>query len=62
MNTRFISLGLLLLFFAAGTLAQPAGDFASERELARLAVEAHGGEKFRTMKTLVVTGGVDITT
>lgn len=62
MNTRVISLGLLLLALAAGALAQPATDFTAERELARLAVEAHGGEKFRAMKTLVVTGGVDITT
>src|SRR5262245_12745850 len=30
-------------------------------ELAKLAVEAHGGEKLRKMKTLSVIGAVDVT-
>lgn len=31
-------------------------------DLAKAALEAHGGEKFKNMKTLVVRGAVDITT
>ncbi len=31
-------------------------------EMAKSAIAAHGGEKFKTMKTLVVKGSVDITT
>lgn len=37
-------------------------NFAAEMELARLALAAHGGEKLRAMKTLVVKGSVDVTT
>ncbi len=39
----------------------PAG-FAAEIELAKLAIAAHGGDKFANMKTLVVRGLVDVTT
>jgi hypothetical protein len=35
--------------------------YAAEKELARLAVAAHGGEKLRGMKTLVLGGSVDVT-
>jgi hypothetical protein len=34
-------------------------NFEAERQLAKLAVEAHGGDKLRNMKTLVVIGSVD---
>lgn len=54
--------GLFVLTFVLSVSGQPAADFAAERELARLAVEAHGGEKFRKMKTLSVIGSVDVTT
>lgn len=36
--------------------------FAAEAELAKLAVAAHGGDKLKNMKSLVVKGSVDITT
>jgi hypothetical protein len=36
--------------------------FDAEITLAKLALEAHGGEKLRAMKSLVVRGGCDITT
>ena len=36
--------------------------FETEVALAKLALEAHGGEKLRTMKTLISRGSVDITT
>jgi hypothetical protein len=36
-------------------------NFEAERQLAKLAVDAHGGEKLRNMKTLVVIGSVDAT-
>lgn len=39
-----------------------ANKFETEIALARLALEAHGGEKLRAMKTLVVRGSVDVTT
>ena len=70
-----LSLMLLILCFGAtGAFAQakeavrnvaveiaPAKNFAAENELARLALAAHGGDKLKAMKTLVVKGSVDIT-
>lgn len=35
---------------------------ANAMALARLALDAHGGEKFRTMRTLIIRGSVDVTT
>jgi hypothetical protein len=42
--------------------AGPAKTFAAELELAKLALAAHGGDKLKGMKTLVVRGSVDVTT
>lgn len=57
--------GIVLLMGMAGfgqPKSQAAGnDFAAEKELAKLAVDAHGGEKLRTMKTLVIRGSADVT-
>ena len=39
-----------------------AKNFAAEIEIAKLALAAHGGEKLKAMKTLVVKGSVDVTT
>ncbi|MFL6466465.1 MAG: hypothetical protein ACJ72Z_00755 [Pyrinomonadaceae bacterium] len=36
-------------------------NFEAEKQLARLAVDAHGGEKLRKMRTLSVIGTVDVT-
>jgi hypothetical protein len=36
--------------------------FDAEIALAKLALEAHGGEKLRSMKTLIMRGSVDVTT
>lgn len=36
--------------------------FEKEIALARLVLDAHGGEKLRTMKSLIVRGSVDVTT
>lgn len=36
--------------------------FAAENVLAKLALAAHGGEKLRAMRSLVVSGSVDVTT
>jgi hypothetical protein len=36
-------------------------NFEAERTLAKLAVEAHGGDKFRRMRTLSLIGTVDVT-
>ena len=36
--------------------------FEAEIALAKLALEAHGGEKLRAMKTLIMRGSVDVTT
>ncbi len=43
-------------------VAAPPGNFSAEIELAKLTLAAHGGEKLRAMKTLVVKGSVDVTT
>jgi hypothetical protein len=62
------------LLFTAGTIllltvcsfaqstAAGSGKFDAEIALAKLALAAHGGEKLRSMKTLVVRGSVDVTT
>jgi hypothetical protein len=39
-----------------------AAKFEKEIALAKLVLEAHGGEKLRTMKSLIVRGSVDVTT
>src|SRR5688572_19315504 len=54
------------LFFIAITIGQSPmasnGKFDAEIALAKLALAAHGGEKLRSMKTLIVRGSVDVTT
>lgn len=63
----FILAGLLLsptLLVRAQTPAAPPPQpkYDAEIALAKLALEAHGGEKLKKMKSLVVRGSVDITT
>lgn len=53
---------MTVIVFSASAVAQPKEDFAAEREMARLAIEAHGGDKLRNMNTLIVNGTVDVTT
>lgn len=43
-------------------IAEKGNDFSAEKELARLAVAAHGGDKLRALKTLIIRGSVDVTT
>ena len=54
----------LVFAFAVVTGAQTKSPSKYEREivLAKLTLEAHGGEKLRTMKSLIVKGSVDVTT
>lgn len=40
----------------------PANRYEAEKQLANLALAAHGGEKLRGMKTLLISGSVDVTT
>ncbi len=42
--------------------SKSAAKFEAETALAKLALEAHGGEKLRTMKSLILRGSVDVTT
>lgn len=57
---------LLILLCVLVTAAQPAAPaerpYAAEMKLAALALAAHGGDKLRNMRTLVVKGSVDVTT
>jgi hypothetical protein len=46
----------------AGSQASAAPRFEAELALAKLALEAHGGDKLRSMKTLIMRGSVDVTT
>ncbi len=47
----------------AGVVPAPGGaNFEAEIALAKRALEAHGGEKLRAMKTLIMRGSVDVTT
>lgn len=41
---------------------QPEKAFAAETELAKKAIAAHGGEKLKSMKSLIVRGSVDVST
>lgn len=71
---RALTLFAAVLGAAAGLFAQSASinktaavdssanKFEAETKLAKLAVEAHGGEKLRAMKTLVMSGSVNVTT
>src|SRR5688572_2845310 len=60
---------LSLAIFVSSTVvfarARPVGaatdNFEAEKALAKLAVEAHGGDKFRKMRTLSLIGTVDVT-
>ena len=45
---------------SVGTVTTP--NYAAEIALAKAAVEAHGGDRLRTMKTLIMRGSVDVTT
>jgi hypothetical protein len=42
--------------------AKAPAKFEAETALAKLALEAHGGEKLRAMKSLIMRGSVDVTT
>ena len=42
-------------------LGQTPAKFEAEKALAKQALEAHGGEKLRTMKSLIVRGSADVT-
>lgn len=65
---NLILAAFLLLSISAAVFAQTAppakvpAKFEAEIALARLALEAHGGEKLRTMSSLIVRGSVDVTT
>ncbi len=60
----------LILFAVVSAFSQPKAQssptalpdtFEAEKQLAKLAVEAHGGEKLRKMSTLFISGSVDVT-
>lgn len=46
---------------SSGSIAVQA-KVANATELAKLAIKAHGGEKFKSMQTLIIRGSVDVTT
>src|SRR5687768_3008755 len=52
----------LTFVFVASAFPQAKPRFEAEMALAKLALEAHGGEKLKAMKSLVVRGSVDVTT
>ena len=60
-----LSFAFVLVIFVSVTCGQmkapSANNFEAERALAKLALEAHGGDKLRNMKTLVIIGSVDAT-
>lgn len=61
---RYSTLVFSIFVFCLGALGQgndAATRFAAEQELARKVIEAHGGDKFRDMSSLFVSGTVDIT-
>ncbi|MBK9154087.1 MAG: hypothetical protein IPM25_07705 [Chloracidobacterium sp.] len=65
--SSFLTLSLWCCIAAVGQASSGAGasgdkNFAAEARLAELTVAAHGGQKFREMQSLVVSGSVEITT
>jgi hypothetical protein len=57
---------LIISVFASASYAQTKGapvaeGFDAEKALVKLAVDAHGGDKFRKMKSLSLIGTVDVT-
>ena len=65
MNKLLITSAAMIAFLCITSLAQtpitPA-KFTAETELAKATLAAHGGEKLRSMKSLIVRGSVDVTT
>jgi hypothetical protein len=68
MNT-FISVVVVIISCGVSLVAQPSAPkpidpprFEAEIALAKLALDAHGGEKLRSMNTLVMRGSLDFTT
>ncbi len=55
---------LVLSASVLATAQAPAADerFVAERKLAQLAVDAHGGDKVRNMRTLIIRGSVEVNT
>jgi len=68
MTKLILAITLILAFVLQFVAQQPvaktsaAPKFDAEIALAKLALEAHGGEKLRSMKTLITSGSVDVTT
>jgi hypothetical protein len=66
MKKTYISATVLVLFFAAAGLSQtttapkPAGTENASMDMAKATVAAHGGDKLKQMKTLVMKGSVDL--
>ena len=52
----------LTFIFVGSAFPQSKPRFEAETALAKLALEAHGGQKLKAMKSLVVRGSVDVTT
>ena len=68
---KLFNSAIIFILFSSALSAQKASGpgttgaektFAAEMTLANLAVAAHGGEKLRNMKSLVISGSVDVTT
>jgi hypothetical protein len=67
---KYAAGSLAILFFCSAVLfsqtkplsSKTVPKFEAETALAKLTLEAHGGEKLRTMKSLIVRGSVDVTT
>jgi hypothetical protein len=57
----FVLIGSFLTVYSQPKPAVGVTNFAAEKDLVKLAVEAHGGDKFRKMKTLSLIGTVDVT-
>ncbi|HEX6126739.1 MAG TPA: hypothetical protein VFZ23_15310 [Pyrinomonadaceae bacterium] len=64
MNRLFLICAAVAVFSLTTFSQAPKGPprFEAEISLAKLALEAHGGEKLRSMKSLIVRGSVDVTT
>jgi hypothetical protein len=69
MSIRTLFVAVFLLSSAVFTFSQTskpptptAKKYDAEVALAKLALQAHGGEKLRAMKTLILRGSVDVTT
>lgn len=58
---KLVVIAIFVVSLPLTMLGQTPSKFEAEKALAKLALDAHGGEKLRTMKSLILRGSADVT-